>query len=95
MKACSTLGIRDLRQHLRHYVQRAGAGKALNITEHGVLVARLGPLPVHESLLLRLAAVGKVILPRGDLLAIRPLRLKARSPSVSEALRCEREDVIG
>lgn len=39
----STVGVRELRQNLSRYLDRVKAGEALDVTEHGRLVARLSP----------------------------------------------------
>jgi prevent-host-death family protein len=39
------VGVRELRQNLSVYLDRVKAGETLEVTEHGVPVARLGPNP--------------------------------------------------
>jgi prevent-host-death family protein len=39
----SSVGVRELRQNLSRYLERVKAGEALDVTEHGRLVARLSP----------------------------------------------------
>lgn len=39
----SSVGVRELRQNLSRYLDRVKAGEALDVTEHGRLVARLSP----------------------------------------------------
>jgi len=38
-----SVGVRELRQNLSRYLERVKAGEALDVTEHGRLVARLSP----------------------------------------------------
>lgn len=42
------VGVRELRQNLSVYLDRVKAGETLEVTEHGVPVARLGPRPVER-----------------------------------------------
>lgn len=39
----ASVGVRELRQNLSRYLERVKAGEALDVTEHGRLVARLSP----------------------------------------------------
>jgi prevent-host-death family protein len=39
----STVGVRELRQNLSRYLERVKSGEALEVTEHGRIVARLSP----------------------------------------------------
>ncbi len=63
----TTVGVRELRDHLSAYLERVKAGEVLTVTEHGRPVATLtrqGP----SARLLELAAQGRVTLatkPRG------------------------------
>ncbi len=40
------VGVRDLRQKLSHYIEMAQAGQTIAITEHGKVIARLGPAEI-------------------------------------------------
>jgi len=54
------VGVRELRQNLSVYLRRVEQGETLEVTEHGRLVARLGPAPAPEtSILDRLIAEGR------------------------------------
>lgn len=44
----ASVGVRELRQNLSRYLARVKAGEALEVTEHGRLVARLSPA-LHGS----------------------------------------------
>lgn len=57
----SKVGVRDLRQNLSRYLDRVKEGEALDVTEHGRVVARLSPAgegvsPVYDALAARLGA---------------------------------------
>jgi prevent-host-death family protein len=41
----STVGIKDLKLHLGRYVNRAAKGEKITVTERGIPVAMLVPLP--------------------------------------------------
>jgi antitoxin (DNA-binding transcriptional repressor) of toxin-antitoxin stability system len=44
-KTPARVGVRELRQNLSVYLERVKAGETLDVTEHGQLVAQLGPRP--------------------------------------------------
>lgn len=54
------VGIRELRENLRRYLERAAHGDAFVVTEFGRPLARLGPLPDSGSRYHRLVAEGRV-----------------------------------
>ena len=56
-----TVGVRDLRQHLSRYLDRARKGERVVITERNRPIAVLAPLPENEDPLARLIAEGKVV----------------------------------
>jgi len=67
------VGVRELRQNLSVYLDRVKAGETLVVTEHGHVVARLGPNPAPvASALERLIAQGTARPARADLLAMAP-----------------------
>ncbi|MEO5704178.1 MAG: type II toxin-antitoxin system prevent-host-death family antitoxin [Candidatus Limnocylindrales bacterium] len=54
------VGVRELRQNLSVYLDRVKAGETLDVTEHGVLVAQLGPRPTKGlSILDQMIADGR------------------------------------
>lgn len=61
------MGVRDLRQNLSRYLDRARRGQRVVVTERNRPIAVLAPLPENEDPLARLVAEGKVIPPEGDL----------------------------
>ena len=65
------VGIRELRQNLSIYVDRVKEGETLDVTEHGHIVAELGPIrPSSKSRFQQLLADGRITLlgdgPAGD-----------------------------
>lgn len=44
----ASTGIRELKDHLSHYVRRIEAGERIAVTAHGRVVAELGP-PTQQS----------------------------------------------
>ncbi len=64
----STVGVRELRQNLSVYLRRVRQGEALEVMEHGQLVAMLIPVPEPSTPLNRLIALGRASTPEGDLL---------------------------
>ena len=83
----STVGVRELRQNLSVYLDRVKKGEALTVTEHGMAVALLRPLPRTSSVLERLVAEGLATAPTRSIRDIpRPLLdLKLEKP-LSEIL---------
>lgn len=54
------VGVRELRQNLSVYLDRVKAGETLEVTEHGVPVARLAPNPPQRlSILDQMIADGR------------------------------------
>lgn len=39
------VGVRELKQHLSEYLERASRGEAIRVTDRGVPKAMLGPIP--------------------------------------------------
>lgn len=39
------VGVRELKQHLSEYLERAGRGEVIRVTDRGVPKAQLAPLP--------------------------------------------------
>jgi prevent-host-death family protein len=55
-----TVGVRELRQNLSRYLDRARRGRRVVVTERNRPIAVLGPLAENEDPLARLVAEGKV-----------------------------------
>jgi prevent-host-death family protein len=81
------VGVRELRQNLSVYLRRVKEGEALEVTEHGRIVARLVPAREHESVLERLIAEGKVTPATGSLDDLPP----PRGPVTDAGTRALRE----
>jgi prevent-host-death family protein len=60
MRPSQSVGIRELRQSLSVYIERVRKGEVLRVTERGVPVAILAPLPGSQSRLQRMASAGEV-----------------------------------
>ena len=84
------IGVRELRQNASRYLARVKAGETVEITERGVLVARLVPLQQSESARDRLIAAGKLIPARGPRRLPQPMTVEG--PLTSEVLDELRED---
>ncbi|MGI9028761.1 MAG: type II toxin-antitoxin system Phd/YefM family antitoxin [Ilumatobacteraceae bacterium] len=44
------VGVRELKQRLSSYLERAAAGERITVTDHGVPKAVLGPLPGGDNI---------------------------------------------
>jgi prevent-host-death family protein len=53
------VGVRELRQNLSVYLDRVKQGEVLTVTEHGLEVALLRPLPPTTDIVGRLVAEGR------------------------------------
>ncbi|MHB1235852.1 MAG: type II toxin-antitoxin system Phd/YefM family antitoxin [Microbacteriaceae bacterium] len=61
------IGVRELRQNASRYLARVKQGESIEVTERGVPVAVLSPVPAEKtSLYDRLVAEGKLIPGKGD-----------------------------
>lgn len=85
------VGLRDLRYHASDYVRRAEAGERIAVTDHGRVVAELGP-PRDDAPTLRdqLILNGELVRGRGRAFP-EPLPPTSGTP-ISEVLRQMRED---
>jgi prevent-host-death family protein len=84
------IGIRELRQHASTWVRRAAAGETLEVTDRGLPVARLTPLPLARDLG-ALEAAGLVRRGRHDLLGLEPAAARPETTSISAALDALRD----
>ena len=91
MESTEQVGVRELRQNLSVYLARIARGETLEVTDRGLAVAILAPLPKPGSVLERLRAEGRVTPARGDLLALHRPRM-AVSRRGSRALDAQRQD---
>jgi len=84
------IGVRELRQNASRYLARVKAGETVEVTERGILVARLVPLQASETARDRLVAAGKLIPAKVPRHLPRPMRVEG--PSTAEVLDDLRED---
>jgi prevent-host-death family protein len=84
------IGVRELRQNASRYLARVKAGETVEVTERGVLVARLVPPQSSESARDRLVAAGRLISARGPRRLPQPVRVDG--PPTGEVLAELRED---
>ena len=67
------VGVRELRQNLSVYLDRVKAGETLEVTEHGLPVAQLGPQPKRPmSILDQMIADGRATPATGSLKDLPP-----------------------
>jgi antitoxin (DNA-binding transcriptional repressor) of toxin-antitoxin stability system len=92
--AIERVGVRELRQNLSVHLRKVIYGRTLEVTDRGVAVAILAPLPPAASVLERLIAEGRATPPHGDLLDLRrpPMKMLKASRRASRALERERAD---
>jgi prevent-host-death family protein len=85
------VGIRELRQNLRRYLQRVDSGERFEVTEFGRPIAELVPLSSPTtSRVARLIAEGRLSPARGDLATLPPPVRARGGASATEALLTER-----
>jgi prevent-host-death family protein len=90
------VGIRELRDNLRDYLERVELGETIEITRNGRTIGMLVPKPSDDSLD-RLVAEGRLLPPRSGAGTIRLPRRVLPSPSgpssaeVLDDLRVERQ----
>ena len=86
------VGVRELRQNLSIYLDRVKQGEVLTVTEHGLDVALLRPLPPSTDIVSRLIAEGRAKRPTRSLDALpRPLKSRMKKP-LSQILLEMRDD---
>jgi prevent-host-death family protein len=94
METGERVGVRELRQNLSVYLARIARGETLEVTDRGLPVAILAPLPKPISILERLKRDALVIPATGDLLAaMRPLtgRASRRGSRMLQRMRADRK----
>jgi prevent-host-death family protein len=93
MIAEENIGVRESRQNASAYLRRVQAGETIQITDRGVPVAILAPIPRPMTKLDQLIAEGKATPAKGDLLDLKPIRLKGKKPGwASRELQRQRAD---
>ena len=78
------VGVTQLQRELSAYLRRIERGERFVVTNRGLPVAELGPVP--RSVRERLVAEGRLIPARGSLDEIRPVRLTGDECGLSRAL---------
>ena len=90
------VGVRELRQNLSVYLDRVKAGESLDVTEHGHVVARLGPnQPEHVSIVDQMIADGRITPAKSrdrTLLPPPPPDPTPHLPTLTELLLRERDE---
>jgi prevent-host-death family protein len=76
----SEVGIPDLEEHLRDYIERVRGGEELVVTDGGRPVARLSPIDGRRDRLAELVAAGVVRPPIRKARAQRGHRIEATGP---------------
>lgn len=84
------IGVRELRQNASRYLARVKAGETVEVTERGLLVARLVPVLPSESARDRLVAAGRLVPARGRRRLPEPMSVEG--PATGEVLDELRED---
>jgi prevent-host-death family protein len=84
------IGVRELRQNASRYLAQVKAGETIEVTERGVLVARLVPLQASDSARDRLITAGKLVPAKGPRRLPQPMSVDG--PSSGEVLDDLRED---
>jgi len=92
MGGAETVGVRELRQNASVYLRRVQAGETIEITDRGVAIAILAPVPRPMTKLDQLIAEGKATPAKGDLLALKGPRKKMPRGWVNRQLQYERAD---
>jgi len=86
------VGVRALRQHASRVLGRVAAGERVEVTDRGRPVALIIPMP-RDDALERLAAEGRLVRARGDLLGLgKPLRVPGGRERASTRLAAARAD---
>lgn len=91
----STVGVRELKNHLTKFLRLTKLGEEVVVTERGKPIAVLQPIQTlkepasREAKLARMAAKGLIVLPKlGFLKKVRPI--KVRGAPISESIIEER-----
>lgn len=95
----SSVGVRELRQNLSVYLERVKKGEALTVTDRGLEVAILRPMPKMNDVIERLIAEGRATRPTRHIKEVIETLRKTRRPwdgekPLSEILDEIREDII-
>ncbi|MGH8775279.1 MAG: type II toxin-antitoxin system Phd/YefM family antitoxin [Jiangellaceae bacterium] len=78
-----SIGVRELRQHASRYLDRVKAGESIEVTERGMPVAVLVPIP-RDEMRERLVQDGRLLPARGP--RVLPELVETSGPSTAEVL---------
>ena len=84
------VGVRELRQNLSVYLRKVKRGQHFEVTERGVPVALLAPLPEVRSALDLLVAAGRATAATRTFADLEPLSGEA-STALSDSLMADRD----
>lgn len=84
------VGVRELKEHLSEYLERAAAGEVIRVTDHGRPKAILAPLPGVSRL--AEGVEGKWISPPASQAMPRPLARVPGVASVNDTLAADRDE---
>jgi len=94
------VGVRELRQNASKYLDRVKRGESLEVTERGVPIAVIGPVPaVKKTRIEELIEQGVLIPGKGNLQEIldrpvAPMDTNYAGPTSSQILDELREDIV-
>ncbi|UYN83619.1 MAG: type II toxin-antitoxin system prevent-host-death family antitoxin [Microcella sp.] len=93
------IGVRELRQNASKYLERVKHGESIEVTERGVPVAIISPVPtVRKSRVQELMDEGRMTPGRGDVAAWLaanppvPVNPEYTGPSIAQVLDEQREE---
>lgn len=89
------IGVRELRQNASRYLAQVKAGRTVEVSERGTLVALLVPPDRGQSVRARLVASGRLIpasSPTGRLRSSQPIQVGIGEPTNQQLLDAEREE---
>lgn len=81
----ASVGIRELRDNISSVIRRVASGEAIDVTDHGHLVARIVPIRARSELE-QMLAEGRATPATSDLLEFEPPPRQPGEPSLSEIL---------
>jgi len=94
-----SIGVRELRQNASKYLERVKQGESIEVTERGVPIAVIGPVPVvKKSRVQELIDEGRMTPGRGDFAAWlaanppAPIDPDYDGPSIAQILDEQREE---
>ena len=95
-----SIGVRELRQNASKYLDRVKRGESIEVTERGVPIAVLGPVPVVKKTGAELLIEQGILVPGDGTLAEilgrpkLPIETDYAGPTLAEILDEQREDRV-